>query len=57
MISNGSARDISMGPVANRSCTDVLFMILFLGAVVLYAAVAYLGFNAGQPARYAFRDT
>lgn len=41
-----------MGPVANRSCTDVLFMLLFLGSLVLYAAVAYLSFNQGDPSRY-----
>ena len=52
MISKGSAQDVSMGPVVNRSCTDILFTLLFLGAVVLYTAVAYLGFNTGQPARY-----
>jgi hypothetical protein len=52
MISKGSTRDISMGPLSNRSCTDILFMLIFLAALVLYAAVAYLSFNQGDPGRY-----
>jgi hypothetical protein len=52
MISKGSAKDISLGPVANRSCTDILFSLLFLGALVLYFAVAYGSFNDGDPTRY-----
>ncbi len=52
MISRGSARDVTLGPATNRSCTDILFLLLFLGGLVLYAAVAYLSFNQGNPERF-----
>jgi hypothetical protein len=52
MGSKGPSRELINGPVVSRGCTDILFLLLFLAALVLYAAVAYLSFDQGDPDRY-----
>lgn len=51
-LSKGSAKDISMGPVSKRSCTDVLFFLLFASFMICYLAVCALSFQQGDPQRY-----
>lgn len=44
----GSPNDISHGPATNRRCTDVLFMLLFLGNIGVYLGVISLAYSGGD---------
>jgi len=48
-INKGDADDVSRGPVANRGCTDILCLGLFLAHWVLFAYIAIDGFAIGNP--------
>jgi len=40
---------LPQGPVKNRSCTDILCLLLFLFCIVGWAGVSYIGFRDGNP--------
>jgi solute carrier family 44 (choline transporter-like protein), member 2/4/5 len=42
---------VSNGPIEERSCTDVLFCLLFLAFLVGLGVVSMFGFKNGQPER------
>ena len=37
------------GPIENRGCTDWLFCLLFVAAVIAALAIAFTGFGKGRP--------
>ncbi|XP_014252063.1 CTL-like protein 2 isoform X1 [Cimex lectularius] len=37
------------GPCKNRSCTDVIFLAIFIAFLILWGGVAYFGFLKGNP--------
>jgi hypothetical protein len=45
----GGDRDISAGPLKNRSCTDVICVFLFLAHLAAYGFVTFLGVKEGKP--------
>lgn len=53
-LAKGTRNDISMGPVTNRRCTDILFLMLFLGSIGVYLGVISLAYSGGDINRYAF---
>lgn len=42
---------VANGPLEQRSCTDVLFCLLFLAFVVGLGVISVFGYNHGQPER------
>ena len=38
-------RPLPQGPVKNRSCTDILCLLLFVFCIVGWAGVSYIGFR------------
>jgi len=42
---------VANGPLEDRSCTDVLFCLIFLAFLVGFGIVSVIGFKNGQPQR------
>eukprot|EP00920_Eleutheroschizon_duboscqi_P017713 GHVT01042350.1.p1 GENE.GHVT01042350.1~~GHVT01042350.1.p1 ORF type:complete len:703 (-),score=33.09 GHVT01042350.1:972-3080(-) len=47
----GGENDVTGGLVKNRSCTDILFLLLFILATVASVGVAVLAYMEGNPSR------
>lgn len=47
------SEDLTSGIVQNRGCTDILFLILFVGFWVGMIIIASMAFKTGQPNRLA----
>jgi len=53
----GSSTDISKGPLANRGCTDIICLAIFLVHLAGFVAVTFSGVQDGNPRKlYAPRD-
>lgn len=39
------------GPLAERSCTDILCLLLFIANVIALGYISYTGYTAGEPLR------
>eukprot|EP00921_Rhytidocystis_pertsovi_P000886 GHVQ01001531.1.p1 GENE.GHVQ01001531.1~~GHVQ01001531.1.p1 ORF type:complete len:731 (-),score=96.12 GHVQ01001531.1:505-2640(-) len=51
VFEKGGENDVSNGPVAERRCTDILFLLLFILAWGGFIAIAVVAFASGNPHR------
>eukprot|EP00928_Gymnodinium_smaydae_P038764 TRINITY_DN26656_c0_g10_i1.p1 TRINITY_DN26656_c0_g10~~TRINITY_DN26656_c0_g10_i1.p1 ORF type:complete len:915 (+),score=199.31 TRINITY_DN26656_c0_g10_i1:204-2948(+) len=50
-FAKGTDKDLSDGPLKNRSCTDILCMVLYVAHLIGFIVVVSMGFVGGDPAR------